>query len=90
MGSNRRNSIRFVLRGQTDSINTGWEKLMRHTFLRKRPRGQGWPQAGSEQHLERAGCGVGPMTGCGSVESQEVIFPRRSASTPPSLEYPVL
>lgn len=90
MGSNRRNSKRFVPRGQTDSMNTGWEKLMRHTFLRKRLGGQGWPQAGSEQLLERGGCGAGPVTGCGRVESQEVIFPQRSASTPPSLGYPVL
>lgn len=90
LGSNWRSSIRCVLRGQTGSINTGWEKPMRHTCLRKRPGGQGWPQAGSQQHLEKAGCGVGPVTGCGRVESQEVIFPQPSASTPPALQCPVL
>lgn len=73
-------SIKYVLRDQTGSINSGWGRPMRHTRLRKRPGGQGWPQAGSEQPLETTGCGVEPMTGCGRVEGEEVIFPQPCAS----------
>lgn len=62
--------------GPNGSVQLGWGKPMRHTCLRERSRGQGEPRAGR----------VGPLTGCGKLESPEVVLPLPSASTPPSLE----
>lgn len=62
--------MRCVRRGRTRSVNTGWEQPVRHACLRKRPGGQGWRRADSEQRLELV-VGWGPWQGVGELRARK-------------------